>query len=264
MGTNAIQTIARRNNSLRTTNAFFEKTKYSNSTFTNMRTTSSSVKMMDHEIMFRCPMNDTATFSTPINNTTTMDLPHKNKDPIMEKSLHQESQSLFLENASQGRQSQDCGNYDDALAYFRCALLCKRSSIASETLEMQVEYANILFDVGLIYMDHKHNFSYSSEALQQCLDIRLVCLRPSHIDVSATMYCLAKSLMRQECDQEYALELLNESLSILLISYPSNFNGLIKVWNELAQAQYSMGSIDDAESSLKEARNLTIQTGPFM
>lgn len=264
MGTYAIQTITPRTNSLHMTHAYSDETQYINSTFTDMRV-SSSLDMMNHDVTCRLRMNDGATFSKPINiSTTTPDVSSATLDPVMAKSLNQESHSLFMENASHGRQSQDCGNYDDALAYFRCALLCKRNSIASDSLDVQLEYANILFSVGLIYMDQKHNYTFSSEALQQCLDIRLVCLGPSHIDVSATMYALAKSLLKQESDLDYALQLLNESLSILLISYPSHLNGLIKVWNELAEVQYAMGAKEDAESSLQEVRNLTLQAEAFM
>jgi tetratricopeptide (TPR) repeat protein len=245
------------------TNTFPEKTKYTASTFTDMRA-SSSVGVVDQDILFRLRMNEGATFSMLVKDPKNTDLSSKNTNPAMAKSLKQECQSLFLENASQGRKSQDCGNYDEALAYFRCALLCKRDSLATETLEVQLEYANILFSVGLVYMDQKRNFYFSSEAFQQCLDIRRVCLSQSHIDVSATMYCLAKSLMKQRSDHEYVLQLLNESLSILLISYPSNFNGLIKVWRKLAKAQYAIGDTEDAESSMQEVRNLTLQATHFM
>ena len=261
MGTYAMPYSAQRNNSLQTQNAFYEKSKNNFTTFTDMRASlqfdrvdhgDSRVRLVEYT---NCTMND---------NRHTMMAFSKNKDPVMAKSLSQESQSLFIENASQGHHSQKCGNYDEALAYFRCALLCKRSSIANEPLDVQLEYANILFNVGLIYMQEKGNFSFSSEAFQQCLDLRAVCLGDIHIDVSTTMYFLAKSLIKMENNREYALELLNESLSILLIAYPSNFNGLINVWKELALTQFALGAIEDAESSMREVRHLTLQAKAFM
>jgi tetratricopeptide (TPR) repeat protein len=192
-------------------------------------------------------------------------LPCTSRDCAMTaSSSYYDCHDIFTENASNGHESQKCGKYAQAVTYYRCALLCMKSSIDSETIEVQVQYANILFNVGIIYMDHLKDLSFSADAFQQCLDLRIECLGTTHIDVSATMYCLARAHMMLESDREYALELLIEALSILLMTCPHNMNGIITVWNELARVQYALGEIEDAESSMREIRKLSAQVSPFV
>jgi tetratricopeptide (TPR) repeat protein len=170
----------------------------------------------------------------------------------------------FAANALRGRQAQKLGHYNEALSYFQCALLSKRQCIHTEDIEVQMEYANILFCAGLIYMTEFKNYELSARALEQCLEVRKCCLGSNHLDVSATMYCLAHVNLLSGDDTYYAFTLLNESLSILLNEYPNNVSSIIQVWEELARAQVAVGDIDDAESSMNEIRKIKVRAAPFL
>jgi tetratricopeptide (TPR) repeat protein len=173
------------------------------------------------------------------------------------------SDDAFSEHVLHGRQNQKLGYYMEALAYFQNALECKKQTIDAESTTVQTEYANVLFNIGAIYMTKCKNVQQSAEVFEQCLEWRIHCLGSSHIDVSATMYCLARVHMMAGDDYMYAVTLLNEALSILLVECPNHTNSIIAVWKELARAQYTIGEIDDAESSIKEIKKLTAQPAPF-
>lgn len=174
------------------------------------------------------------------------------------------SNDVFSENALRGRQSQKLGNFNEALSHFQRALLSKRQCIQTEAIEMQAEYANILFNAGLIYMTQFKHYALSAHAFEQCLEVRRCCLGSNHVDVSATLYCLAHVNLISGDDTYYAFTLLNESLSILLTEYPNNVSSIIQVWEELARAQFAVGDIDDAESSLNEIRKIKARAAPFL
>lgn len=174
------------------------------------------------------------------------------------------SHDVFTENALRGRQAQKLGNFNEALTYFQSALLCKRNTIHTEDIDMQKEYATILFNAGLIYMTQYKNYALSAQAFEQCLEVRRCCLGSNHVDVSATMYCLGRVNLISGEDTYYAFTLLNESLSILLTEHPNNTSSIITVWEELARAQFAVGDIDDAESSLNEIRKLKARAAPFL
>ena len=174
------------------------------------------------------------------------------------------SNNVFAENALRGRQSQKLGIFNEALSYFQRALLSKRHCIQTEAVDIQTEYANILFNAGLIYMTQYKNYALSAQAFEQCLEVRRCCLGSNHVDVSATMYCLAHVNLIAGDDIYYAFTLLNESLSILLTEYPDNLVSIIQVWEELARAQFAVGDIDDAESSQIEIRKIKARAAPFL
>jgi hypothetical protein len=174
------------------------------------------------------------------------------------------SNDAFAEHVLRGRQSQKLGNYMEALTHFQYALEFKKKSIASEKINIQIEYANVLFYIGAICMTQCKNVQRSADAFEQCLEWRIYCLGSSHLDVPATMYCLARVHMMMGDDYIYAVTLLNEALSILLVDYPNHMNSIVAVWKELARAQFKIGELDDAESSLKEIRKLTAQISPFL
>ena len=183
---------------------------------------------------------------------------------ILSERLVTSSDDVFTENSLRGRQSQKLGNFNEALTYFQRALLSKRDSIPTESIDLQSEYASILFNAGIIYMTQYKNYALSAHALEQCLEVRRCCLGSNHVDVSATLYCLAHVNLISGDDTYYAFTLLNESLSILLTDYPNNTASIITVWEELARAQFAVGDVDDAESSLNEIRKIKACAAPFL
>jgi hypothetical protein len=188
-----------------------------------------------------------------------------NKDMSRYKFLEriQGNGDQFCEYAMKGREAQKVEHYVEALTYYRMALSSKKISVEFETNAVQIEYANILFDMGVIFMNHVRSYEFSAEALEQCRELRILCLGSNHTDVAATMHCLAHVHMMIGEDYVYALSLLNESLSLLLVNCPNATDRIVTVWHDLARAQYAVGDIEDAESSLVEIRKMKVPLSRF-
>lgn len=166
------------------------------------------------------------------------------------------STDVFMNTADMGCRLQRRGDLQRALLCFRGAMRCKFGNIHSEHPTTQAKYADILFEIGMIYTTPQfRDDAKSLEAIHECLDLRRDCLGSRHSDVAAVLYYLA-SVHSSMGEHEYGTELLVESLSILLSSYPSNTNALIDVWTALANVQEVLGESDDAESSLNEVLRL--------
>ena len=242
-----------------------------NSSFVTTDQKSNSLRTMTLNNYLQLPSNQNMDMTTPLpyNDTSTASedfssTPCHNIQSTQDARSYQRSNDMFTENALRGRQSQKLGSYNEALSYFQNALRCKRAHIHQDTIEVQIEYGHILFNIGLMNMTIYKSYALSAQAFEQCLEVRRYCLGSSHIDVSATMYCLAKVHLSAGDETYYAFTLLNESLSILLTDYPDNIIRIVTVWEELARAQLAIGDIDDAESSLREIRKLKVRAAPFM
>lgn len=183
-----------------------------------------------------------------------------------------DADSYYVDNVLRGRQAQKLGHLNDAITYYQNAIFVKKHTILSESKTVQKDYANILFHLGSIYLQQytetdstdKRCLHSAAVVFEKCLEIRNICYPtfnetdgswiPQHIEVSVTMYYLAHVHLKLNTEYQYSISLLNEALSILLIGYPNHVNCIITIWQELSRAQYAMGDLDDAESSLNEIR----------
>jgi tetratricopeptide (TPR) repeat protein len=171
-----------------------------------------------------------------------------------------ENTSVFLETAQKGRRLQDSGDFQSALLCYNAALHCKDTTIDWEPAAIQAAYADVLFEVGMIHMAPTlNNETKCIEVLHDCLDLRRACLGSLDIDVAKVLLRLA-DVYSTSGDQQYASELLVESLSILLCINPSNKYALVEVWTALGLVQEALGDTEDAESSFKEAQKLAYQS----
>lgn len=167
-----------------------------------------------------------------------------------------EDGKLFLNSRAMGKHFQASGNYSQALKYYRIALQCKNRKIDSEPQSVQGAFADILFDIGNIhlvpgFMDR----AKSLEAFHFCLDIRRMCFGSSHPAVANVLHKLA-SMYSSFDEHQYALDLLLESVSILLFASPGDKTSLIEVWTTMGKVQLALGQTDEADSSFQEAEQL--------
>jgi tetratricopeptide (TPR) repeat protein len=168
---------------------------------------------------------------------------------------HSEEGDLFLNAYKMGREHYSHERFGPALVCYRTALQCKNKLIHSEPKEIKYVYSNILFDIGMIHFRF-HDWVKSREAFYYCLDVRRVFLGNNHPLVASVLLQLGQ--VHNALDEpQYALELLIEAHSILLLSAPEDKQAMIAVWNAMGNVQKGLGMIEDAESSFQEARNLS-------
>jgi tetratricopeptide (TPR) repeat protein len=163
----------------------------------------------------------------------------------------------FRNSLTIGKQLQATGNYSQALHFYRTALQCKNKTIDSEPQSVQEAFADILYDIGNIHLVRGfENRAKSMEAFHFCLEIRRACFGSSHPAVASVLYKLA-SIHSSFADNEYALDLLLEAVSILLCdSHEGNNCGLIEVWSAIGKVQEALGEREEARSSFQEAEQL--------
>lgn len=183
----------------------------------------------------------------------------RNQPPKNEEAFD-ESAAVFVETAKMGRNHQVCGQLRQALLCYRAALHCKNSTIHSEPSAIQAAFADVLFEIGVIYTTPQlKNDTSCVEAFEKCLDLRRASLGSFHVKVAVVLHRLA-SVHSSLGDHQYASELLLESLSILLCTCPNHTKALVEVWSALGLMQEALGEIEDAESSKKEVQKLIHQS----
>jgi tetratricopeptide (TPR) repeat protein len=181
----------------------------------------------------------------------------RSQPPLYNKAVANESTAVFLETAQMGDSLHESGHLTQALLCYRAALHCKNNTIRSEPSAMQEDFASVLFKIGAIHMSPTiKDDAQCLDAFHNCLDLRRACLGTLHGDVAAVLFMLA-SVHSSLGDQQYALELLVESVSILLVTCPDNTEALVKVWTALGLVQEALGEAEDAASSMKEIQKLT-------
>lgn len=180
-------------------------------------------------------------------------------EPSLGRSRSEGEQSeegdLFLNAYKMGRQHYAQERFGPALLCYRTALQCKNKLIHSEPQEIKEMYSNILFDIGAIHVQFR-DWVKCREAFYYCLDVRRVFLGNNHPAVASVLLQLGQ-VHNALGEPQYALELLIEAHSILLLSTPEDKQALIAVWNAMGTVQKELGMIEDAESSFQEARNLS-------
>jgi tetratricopeptide (TPR) repeat protein len=159
-----------------------------------------------------------------------------------------------------GRSQMKEGRYDRALQQYSKALRSKNKTIESESKTIQEEFGNVLFDIGCIHSTSGFEDRLKSlEAFHFCLDIRRICLRSDHPEVATVLYKLA-SIYSSLDDNQYALDLLLEAVSILL-SAPTKERKrhLIEVWTAIGRVQEALGEEEESQSSFSEAEKLQLE-----
>jgi len=170
-----------------------------------------------------------------------------------------ESGDLFGESRALGKRLQKSGQYKQALEQYRVALRCKNTTLASEPKEVQATFGDILYDIGSIHWySEDGNPEQSLEAFHFCLQVRRTCFGPAHPAVARVLYKLA-SLHSSAGDNEYALQLLLEALSIFLHATPSDHSILNNVWTAIGNIQQALGHMDEAKSAFQEAAHIQLK-----
>jgi tetratricopeptide (TPR) repeat protein len=107
------------------------------------------------------------------------------------------------------------GDYEQALVYFRKALLHKRYSIDKETPETKAAFAESLYTIGCIHMVIYRDAAKSIQAFQFSLDLQRACLGRTHPLVENVLYKLAE-VYASIYEAKNSSEILSETLAILL------------------------------------------------
>ena len=118
------------------------------------------------------------------------------------------------------------GDHPEAMLCFREALRLKGRSIYQEPPHVQVTFATILYNVGMIQSIHggQEDTMRRKRALQSfriCLDLRTKALGRMHPDVASVMHNIG-FLLLQESEPNESLELFRESLEIRCKTLGSN------------------------------------------
>jgi tetratricopeptide (TPR) repeat protein len=174
------------------------------------------------------------------------------------KHLHLESNSnthvMFQEATRAGESHITKGEYEQALVYFRKALLHRRHSIVKETPETQAAFAEILYTVGCIHMVIYRDAAKSIQAFQFSLDLRRACLGPTHPLLANVLYKLAE-VYASIGEAETAVEILSETLAIL-VAADCESHALAGVWMNLGQQLHRLGRKEEAIASFEESKRI--------
>ena len=164
-----------------------------------------------------------------------------------------ETADPFGESRARGKQFQKSGQYKEALEHYRIALRCKNKTLASEPRDVQATFGDILYDIGSIHWYSEHGDpEQCMEAFDFCLEVRRKCFGSAHPAVAVVLFKLA-SIYSSAGDQESALELLLEALSIFLYAAPADRSALCNVWTAIGNIQQALGNMDEAKSAFEEA-----------
>jgi tetratricopeptide (TPR) repeat protein len=164
-----------------------------------------------------------------------------------------EDSAVFFGAAKLGARWMREKNYQQAYFCFRSALQSKEGTVQTEPLSVKVAYADVLYQVGVLFRVLQDN-DKSMAALEQCLELRRSCAEHIQADGIAGVLVSLAGLHCAAGDKDYACELLSESLSILL--YSEHTALLRQVWGALAEVQEQLGRYDDAKSSRLAAQKL--------
>jgi tetratricopeptide (TPR) repeat protein len=175
----------------------------------------------------------------------------------MQVQQHPEEKNVMDEFASAvnaGRQFQRGERYEDAILFFRKALLCKKKSISTESPSVQVTFTSILFEVGMIHSHSRYHDPFKAlEAFEHCLQMSQSRLGDDHPSVARVLYEIG--LINEIMDEpEVALNHFSEAIAILLSN--SMDNNLKDIWMSLSRVQALLGQTEDAQSSFNEAEKL--------
>jgi tetratricopeptide (TPR) repeat protein len=162
--------------------------------------------------------------------------------------------ALFYQASRIGQLFQRSLLFDRALDYYRQALRFKNKTISKESPEIQVTFADILFNVGIIHTQPESSGTdrreKSLEAFNLCLDLRRRCCGASHPSIASALYKLGVIYSSMD-EHASALDLLLESLSILMFASPDS-DELRDVWLAIGKAHQALGHAKEAESSFQE------------
>jgi hypothetical protein len=160
----------------------------------------------------------------------------------------------FVNAIQLGRQLEKEGRYQDAVLSFRQALLQKNKTITFDSPAVQAEYASVLFDVGMIHANTKHQDpSKALEAFELCLDLSRTCLGSEHPSVARVLY--ETGVIYEVMDEP--AEAMCLFLDAIAILQSNSMRGLLKeIWKSLSRVQVSLGQSDEATSSFNEAEKL--------
>lgn len=173
--------------------------------------------------------------------------------PLQDDDAARESGDLFGDSRAQGKQLQKSGQYEQALELYRKALQCKNKTLGSEPKDVQATFGDILYDIGSIHLHSEYGDPEQSvEAYHFCLEVRRTCFGSTHPCVARVLYKLA-SVHSLAGDQEFALHLLLEALSIFLCATPGSKSTLHNVWTAIGNVQQALGYKDEAKSAFEEA-----------
>lgn len=160
----------------------------------------------------------------------------------------QDIESFFLL-AERGHESLSRGHLEHALELYNRALHLKNATILNESKRVQVEFANILFEIGRIQQNHSPDKSL--QAFQLCLEVRRMCLDSEHRDIGRVLYHMA-AVFSSMGDFLMSLDCLQEALGVYLSNGPDDLH-LFNVWTALGAIQQLVGRVEDAASSFQEA-----------
>ena len=153
-----------------------------------------------------------------------------------------------------GRQFQSEERFGDAILSFRKALLCKNQSISMESQSVQVTFASILFQVGMIHAYSQNRDPLKAlQAFELCLQMSRACLGEDHPSVARVLseIGIVDELLG---DPEDALAQFSEAIAILLSK--SMDSHLKTLWMSLSRVQVLLGETEDAVSSFNEAEKI--------
>lgn len=157
--------------------------------------------------------------------------------------------SLFYDLYCQGRTFCARGQFEQAMKCFREALRLKNITIDAEPFEVQILFADLLFDIGMIQASDP---TKRLSAFHHCLHIRQCLLGPEHPAISYTLYHLASAYAAAGMES-VALDYLMQAL---LHSCDSENEHLFDVWIAIGNVQRALGFFEDSSSSFEEAGNL--------
>ncbi len=136
----------------------------------------------------------------------------------IQKHLKVDATTLLRTHSALGQCLHSTGNHAEAMLCFRDALRLKGSCIYQEPPHVQVIFAIILYNVGMIQTVHGDNEDNMrrKRALQSfriCLDLRIKAVGRMHPDVASVMHNIGYLLL-QEGEAAESLQLFRESLEI--------------------------------------------------
>lgn len=147
-----------------------------------------------------------------------------------------------------GQQLQAEGKAVQARRCYSQALDLFRDSIRQAEESLQLEYAEILFEMGRALL---HPLDERRDALIECLDLRNRCLNPFHQDVERALLELSRIHESLE-EYDFALQCWEEILCIRLGREEDGPGH----WLEVSRLQRLVGKEEEAEESYREARRL--------